>query len=182
MLPFNIRKRDKKTTYFASNQIPPYSVDRRLGETIRQAQNKWSETVMMPTEKFFAGVISQEVEGLCAHFDSGLQEYKETQAKIEKVENGKGFAGVVGKVIPAAKDYAVQNLSSTLDCQREELEGLQDALKDFQSLSKDDKVEFIVARYEQTGSLEYNAEDVSKYYAQNSQSEQTTACEACTEQ
>lgn len=173
---------DKKTTYFASSQIPPYSVDRRLGETIRQAQNKWSETVMMPTEKFFAGAISQEVEGLCAHFDSGLEEYKQTQAKIEKVENGKGFAGVVGKVIPAAKDYAVQSLSSTLDCQREALEGLQDALQDFQSLSKDDKAEFIVARYEQTGSLEYNAEDVSKYYAQNNQSEQTTSCDACPEQ
>lgn len=173
---------EKKETYFASSQFPGHSTDSYYASAVKQAQNKWSKTVMMPTEKFFAEAVSNEVEGLCAHFDSGLEEYKQTQAKIEKVENGKGFAGVVGKVIPAAKDYAMQSLNAGLDCQRESLENLQDALKDFQMLSQEDKVEFVVARYEETGSLAYNGDDVLRFYTQNAESQQTSACDTCQEQ
>ena len=168
--------------YFANAEIDPNNPDRNLAEQVNQAQRAWSQTVLKSTDKFFNDLVKQEAKGLHEHYDSCKDSYIDTKVKIEEIEEGEGIAGYVGKIFGGVKASFIENLSETLEQKQDDLNAVYNAAEDFKNISHQERIEFVVGRYEETGSFEYNPEDIIKFYAQNQGSEQTGNCETIQEQ
>ena len=138
-----------------------------LAQDLREAQKIWSSVVLQTPEQFFGDWARAELEGVWVHKDKSAEACSQTYQKISKVEDGVGFVGTVGRVIGGVKTMALNSLNTTLSEQQEELNGVFDAAKEFTDLNMDEKLEYVVGKYEQTGMVGYNPQEVIDFYKQN---------------
>ncbi|MBQ3048170.1 MAG: hypothetical protein IJD48_04070 [Clostridia bacterium] len=150
------------------NGISPDQYDSKAAEAYFQAQARLAAISSKSPIVFFREIVANETHGLCESFEFCLEGYNSIRDKMNKIESGKGLIGSIGKGISFVREHALETLSTELSLQCDNIEIFQRAAADFNSLTDSQRLEFVVGRYENSGRICYNADDIKNYDASQS--------------
>lgn len=153
--------------YYSVWQIDPGFRDEKSADNLSQAQNEWSQTVLKPTDKFFEELAGIEKQSVWGHLKETLANYDQTRTEILEIEQEQGLVALFGRIFSGAKTTLLDDLNNTLQAQQTDLNSVMNAYEEFTLLDPTKKAEYVVGHYEQTGTFDYNPEEVLSFYKQN---------------
>lgn len=130
---------------------------------------------LSPTQYAFS-LVSQEAEQIENYIDEKVEVFDKVKTKCSKYERNVGFAPFVSSLL-GTREEKIQDLRSEVVSLVEDITMGQDSLATWDGLSYEDKLEYVVGRYESQGLTSFDKqgfESFTRHMSEINQFEKTS--------
>ena len=120
-----------------------------------------------PTQYVFS-LVGQEDKNIEEYIDEKVEDFDRVKTKCSKYERNSGFGPVLSSLF-GTRQEKIQDLRSEVVTLVEDITTGQDALESWEGLPFEDKLEYVVGRYEATGSTTFDKTGIETFARNMSQ-------------
>lgn len=132
------------------------------GDLLSMEREELAEMTHLSPTQFLFSLVKSEGEQIEAYIEGKIEDFASTKDKYNKYYGNKGLMPKISGLF-GTRDAKTEELGQEVSTLIEEIAVGQDSLSTWDGLSAEDKIEYIVGRYETQGLTEFDKTGIEKF-------------------
>ena len=130
--------------------------------SITEAEEREREARSLSPEQYFSKLAGKESEALSDYLDSKLYTLIDRNKEMQKINSGKGIMVRLDKLLGRLDERASEVHQSIQEVNEQVTVG-QEAMAQWDHMSVEEHLDYVVSRFEREGALEFSAEALDQF-------------------